>query len=134
MSEFGVDLGDLWREDRPDVTFRRVAVLTSQLRPGSRLAQARMSDDAWTADQYFYAALIDAVSHNTWVVVNRGMEKHKQTKHPDPLDRPADVRKQRSRADHARRQAARFLAGAATMSSPVPAPRSAEFVSLPLMG
>ena len=97
LHDIGINLVDLYREDRPEVTFRRVKTLVSQLRPGSRVSQAAMEDDAWTSADYFLATILDALQENTWATVNRGVEKSKQSPHPDPIDRPSDARAERDR-------------------------------------
>ena len=101
---------DLWRDDRPDVTFRRVKVLVSQLRPGSRIAQANMTDDAWTSADYFSAAILDAIQANTWTTANRGVEKSKRSAHPDTIDRPKDLRQERERRSRQVEKARAFRA------------------------
>ena len=129
LQEYGLNLVDLWRDDRPDVTFRRVATLAAHLKPGSRLAAARMSDDAWSGEQYMLAAVFDAVMDNTWVTANHGVERHKQSSRPDPLHRPADERSSRERAEL---QVERALAFRERMRSRVELPTEGDDPVSPL--
>ena len=76
-------------------TVRRVAVVASQLPPGSRVHVAETSDEAWTHAEYQAADLTDLAHMLLWATVNRGVEKSKQTKQPEPVPRPADARQKR---------------------------------------
>ena len=96
------------------MTFRRVATLAAQLRPGSRLAAARMADDAWSGQEYLLAALVDAVALNTWVTMNHGVERSKQSQRPEPMSRPSDIRAAR---EHEARQLEHALAFRARMAA-----------------
>ena len=80
------------------VTVRRVAVVASQLPPGSRVHQAETADEAWTPDQYHAANITDLLNLILWATVNQGVEKGKQSKQPEPADRPADHRRKRAQA------------------------------------
>ncbi|MGC8035545.1 hypothetical protein ACP3WA_25810, partial [Salmonella enterica] len=54
-----------------------------------------MRDDAWTSDDFWSAALLDAVRQTTWAVQNYGVSK--PSAQPKPIDRPSDIRDARER-------------------------------------
>lgn len=69
-----------------------------------------MEDTAWTASDYLQAAILDALQENTWVTMNRGVERSKQSPRPTPIDRPEDVRKERERLERQAEKARAFRA------------------------
>lgn len=83
-------------------------MLVDQLRPGSRLAQVRMADDAWTSTDYFLAGLSDLLRDNTWVLSNKDVEPSKRNAQPEPMDRPVDARRVRDTASKAVEKARAF--------------------------
>ncbi len=91
-------------------TPRRHAVITSQLRPGARVWQARMDDRMLTGDQYFHLQTLDGIAQLTWVLANKDLEKSKRSKPPKPHPRPADMRANRDKAAREQARADRGLA------------------------
>lgn len=68
---------------------RKVLALVRQLPPESAtIASLRGGDHfrGWGLDQYFYAALIDAVRENTYAVIAANSKK--KPKPPEPVQRP----------------------------------------------
>lgn len=74
--------------------------MASQLPAGSRVYGVDESDAMWSASDYWSAAAIDAIRENTWVSANYGVKESERSSRPQPVTRPADVRK--SKADQAR--------------------------------
>jgi hypothetical protein len=97
LQEQGLWLGDLWTGL---LSVRRAAVVASQLPGGSRVYGVDESDAMWSASDYWSAAAIDAIRENTWVSANYGVKESERSSRPQPVTRPADVRK--SKADQAR--------------------------------
>ncbi len=100
-----MDLLDLWRGR---LSWRRAAVLVSQLPPGSRLARAMGGHGAWSD-------IVSAIHHEgqrvvTAVLLGAGAKKHQL---PDPVEPPKpgwqdEAREKAERADSkARRWVAR---------------------------
>lgn len=81
--------------------------MAKHLPTGSALWQAMMSDEAWTVDNYLQAEIADQLAVGNWQ--RQGDDKKKA---PKPLDRPADMRKTKtkqnaiaSKAEHFKRRA-----------------------------
>lgn len=91
LQEQGLWLGDMWSGE---VSVRRLSVVASQLRPGSRVWQALKTDAMWTPEQYMAATLIDAVNLNSWISANYGVEEGKQSPRPELYPRPGDLREE----------------------------------------
>lgn len=84
---------DLVDSLRPESGFspRRALALIRQLPPQSATVAAIRGGSqfrGWGLDQYFYAALIDAVRENTYAVVAANSKK--KPKLPEPVPRPDD--------------------------------------------
>lgn len=85
---YGLDFVGLMR---PDSSYspRRTLVLIRQLPPESATMAALRGGDAfrgWGLDQYFLAALVDAVRENTYAVVAANSKR--KPKPPEPIQRP----------------------------------------------
>lgn len=100
-----IDLVDMYTRR---VSVRKVAVIASQLPPGSRVWQALGTNAAWRPVEYMLADLIDTTMHGVWVNANKDVEKGKRSKPPKPMPRPADRRAEQHRAAKLAARGARF--------------------------
>lgn len=90
FQDLGLWLGDIWTGK---LSVRRAAVLASQLKPGARAWQADMFDLAWSNEDYWFAAVIEEIRNNSWLVANRGAKEKDRGPKPTKIDRPSDARK-----------------------------------------
>lgn len=66
-----------------------MAVLIWGLPPDSATRQAiNKGKPLWTTTDFILADLYDAVEANTWVVANKDVPRHSQSKPPKPYPRP----------------------------------------------
>lgn len=92
LSEYGVDLLDLFREEKP-LTVRRVITLLDQLPEGSRVAK-HIRDDALDTTQHLLLTILDGVNQlNYSSYYNASAQVGKKwgqiwKKAPKPIDRP----------------------------------------------
>ena len=64
----------------------------------------------WSQNEYLLASLIDAQREANWMKANTGVERAKQSPRPEPVERPADLRKADERAKKAAANALKFRA------------------------
>ena len=86
------------------MTVRKAVTLALHLPAGAQTWLSMGADSAWEVSDYLMALIADLLAAANW---QRGDGKGKR---PQPLDRPADMKKQRDRVDKAMEKAAAFRA------------------------
>lgn len=100
---YGEDLRDLWRplDERPTgLTFRRAAVLTKHLPPGSAVYRVGPDDFLWSQEVQVLVSQLDLLRHLSWQTAGDS-----KTPAPTPLPRPGDGERAKPRMDRAERMA-----------------------------
>lgn len=78
------------------LTWRELGVLVRQLPRTSRLAVIRHGEDAeWSLADHLAALAVDALRVGNWQRANEGLEKYKQSRPPEPIERPGVKKKRR---------------------------------------
>lgn len=84
---------DIAKAGEDGFSWERVLSLIEQLPSTARFWKAQYPEVQWTESEYLLANIFDAVNIANWQRANTGVKKTKQSKPPEPLDRPGKRKK-----------------------------------------